>query len=100
MLINRNINVDGHRTSMRLEPQFWAALSFIAEREDVSICELCTEIEHGTKSLSRTAAVRAFITAYLMQISMHGDGQPKAQTTHGENKPQDIEEFEGSRFAS
>ena len=79
MLVNRNITVGGQRTSIRLEPEFWAALSFIAERESVSVDELCTEIDSGAGKLSRTAAVRVFIASYAVQLSQRTDAQPERQ---------------------
>lgn len=69
LLVNRNINVDGHRTSIRLEPEFWARLADIAEREYLTIDELCTEIDSGAGDLSRTAAVRVFITSYMVRLA-------------------------------
>lgn len=65
MLVNRNIIVGGHRTSIRLEPEFWEALAEIAEREGQTIHHLCTEIDRAARELSRTAAVRIFVVAYL-----------------------------------
>lgn len=64
MLINRNITVGRHRTSIRLEPEFWERLGSIAQRESLSIDQLCTEIDRGAGGLSRTAAIRVFITDY------------------------------------
>lgn len=67
MLINRNITVGGHRTSIRLEPEFWAGLAAIAEREHMTVDQLCTDIDRGAGGLSRTAAVRVFITSYMVR---------------------------------
>lgn len=68
MLINRNITVNGHRTSVRLEPEFWAGLTDIAQREHLTIDQLCTEIDRGAGGLSRTAAIRVFITSYMVRL--------------------------------
>lgn len=67
MLINRNITVNGHRTSIRLEPEFWAGLADIARRENLSIDALCGEVDRGAGGLSRTAAIRVFIASYMMR---------------------------------
>lgn len=75
MLINRNITVNGHRTSIRLEPEFWSAFADIAKREYITIDELCTEIDRGAGKLSRTAAVRVFTTCYMMRLTQ----QPAVQ---------------------
>lgn len=69
MLINRNITVNGHRTSVRLEPEFWAGLTDIAKRENLTIDELCTEVDRSSGGLSRTAAIRVFITSYMVRLA-------------------------------
>ncbi len=40
MLVNRNITMGSLRTSMRLEPEFWAALTEISAREKLDIDQL------------------------------------------------------------
>ena len=95
MLINRNITVDGHRTSIRLEPEFWAGLADIAQREHVTIDELCTEGDRGAGSLSRTAAIRVFITSYMVRAAQQTAGQlsrpfaPVAATSSDSNQTTD-----------
>lgn len=63
-LINKNIMVAGHRTSMRLEPEMWDALAEICQREKSSIRDICTIIDASRGSSSLTSAVRVFILAY------------------------------------
>lgn len=64
-LINKNIVVAGHRTSMRLEPEMWDALAEICNREKSSIKDICTLIDSSRGSTSLTSAVRVFILAYF-----------------------------------
>lgn len=68
-LQSRNVTVDGHRTSLRLEQDVWAALEEICEREDMSVHEICTLIEQRRTGSSRTAAVRAFILGYFREAA-------------------------------
>lgn len=56
------------RTSVRLEPQFWDALSDIAARERVTVDRLCTIIDANAGELGRTAAIRVFIASYFAEI--------------------------------
>lgn len=65
MLVNRNITVGDLRTSVRLEPEFWSALSDISAREKVRVDELCTIIDAHLGELGRTAAIRVFIASYF-----------------------------------
>lgn len=71
MLINRNITVGGLRTSVRLEPEFWDALWEIADRERMSVDQVCTAIDRAAGDLSRTAAIRLFIVAYFDRARSH-----------------------------
>jgi len=68
-LQSRNVTVDGHRTSLRLEQDVWNALEEICTREDMSVHEICSLIEQRRKGSSRTAAVRAFILGYFREAA-------------------------------
>ncbi|NNE86008.1 MAG: ribbon-helix-helix domain-containing protein [Alphaproteobacteria bacterium] len=76
MLINRNITVNGHRTSIRLEPEFWAGLADIARYENLTIDQLCSEVDRGAGELSRTAAIRVFIASYAVRRAAQSAEQP------------------------
>ncbi len=65
MFVNRNITVGSLRTSVRLEPEFWTALTEISAREKLGIDQLCTMIDGHLGELGRTAGIRVFITSYL-----------------------------------
>jgi len=63
-LQSRNILIDTHRTSMRLEPEMWEALADIARREGISVNALCKRVSNGRKQSSLTSAMRVFVLAY------------------------------------
>ena len=64
-LINRNVTVGGHRTSIRLERAMWDALRQICEREHKALNELVTEIERQRVESSLTAAIRVYLLRYF-----------------------------------
>ncbi len=64
-LINRNVTVNGHRTSMRLEPAMWEAMEDICHREHLSVHEVCSYVELRRTQSSLTAAMRVFILGYF-----------------------------------
>jgi len=66
--MSRNIVVNGHRTSMRLEEAGWEAIDDICRHENISLNDLCTAIDQRRSNSSRTAAVRAFIITYFRQL--------------------------------
>jgi predicted DNA-binding ribbon-helix-helix protein len=64
-LVSRNITVNGHRTSVRLEPDMWSGLSDICCRERASLHEICSIIaSHKLHNTSLTAAIRVFVMKY------------------------------------
>lgn len=45
MLEKRSFTLSGHRTSVAVEPEFWAALGGIAEAEAIALSALVTRID-------------------------------------------------------
>lgn len=69
-LVSRNINVQGRRTSVRLEPEMWAALRDIARREGCKTHDLCSLIAaRKNPRTSLTAAIRVFLMLYYRAAS-------------------------------
>jgi len=48
-LINRNVTVNGRRTSIRLEPEMWDALEEIAKRENVRVSDVVSRIDQNAR---------------------------------------------------
>jgi predicted DNA-binding ribbon-helix-helix protein len=69
-LVSRNVTIAGHRTSVRLEPEMWNALSEICRRECATSHEICTVVSmHKPSGTSLTAAIRVFVMAYFRAAS-------------------------------
>ena len=45
MLEKRSLSLSGHRTSIALEPEFWAALAALAAAENLTLGGLVTRID-------------------------------------------------------
>ncbi|NNM56540.1 ribbon-helix-helix domain-containing protein [Acidocella sp.] len=45
MLEKRSLSLSGHRTSIALEPEFWAALTALAVGENLTLAALVTRID-------------------------------------------------------
>ncbi len=67
--INRNVTINGHRTSLRLEPAIWDAVADICDKEELTIHELITLIDQRRNEINRTSAVRTFIVTYLHALA-------------------------------
>ncbi|MBI1206046.1 MAG: hypothetical protein GC191_02025 [Azospirillum sp.] len=81
-LVNRNVTVNGRRTSIRLEPQMWDALHDICQREGMTVHQICTLVEERRRRRggSLTAAIRVFILAYFRQAATQ---EGHARAGHG-----------------
>lgn len=64
-LVNRNVIAERGRTSMRLEPELWDALTEICARERIDVGELVRRVEAERPSGGRTSAVRVYIVKYF-----------------------------------
>jgi len=64
----RNIVVAGRRTSVRLEPMMWDALSEIADQEQKTVHQLVTEVDRQRTESSLTAAIRVYIVRFYRSV--------------------------------
>jgi predicted DNA-binding ribbon-helix-helix protein len=80
-LVNRNVTVGGHRTSVRLEPAMWHALQEVCAREHVSLHAAVSVIAEARSESSLTSAIRAYLLCYFQSAATE-DGHRDAG--HGE----------------
>lgn len=73
-LVCRNVTVNGRRTSLRMEPLLWDSLKEIVERENLSINQVCSEIDDRRGGANLTAALRVFIISYYRSAAFAGSG--------------------------
>jgi predicted DNA-binding ribbon-helix-helix protein len=64
-LRKRSFQLAGHRTSVALEPEFWAVLEAAAARRGCSLAGLVTEIDTARAAVARplASALRVFALA-------------------------------------
>lgn len=92
MLVQKNVTVNGRRTSMRLEPLVWESLDDICNREGTSVNEVVSFVETKVISLHRVcpnlaSSVSAFVAEYYRatvteeghRLAGHGQGAPLEQ---------------------
>ena len=77
-LVIRHVNVQGHRTTVRLEPQIWESMTEICRREFCTPHDVCSYVaERRWSHGSLTSAVRVFIHDYF-RTSATEDGHRTA----------------------
>jgi len=77
-LVSRNVTVNGRRTSIRLEPEMWAGLKEIMQREGCTLHRMCSMVsDYKHPDTSFTAAIRVFVMAYY-KAAATDDGHRQA----------------------
>ena len=62
-LHKRSVTIAGHRTSLSLEPEFWAALEAAARARGLSLARLVGEIDRERAGRNLSSAIRVFLLA-------------------------------------
>jgi predicted DNA-binding ribbon-helix-helix protein len=82
-LVNRNVTMSSHRTSMRMEPEMWAAIHDICMRENIPTDELIRQAEAAAGEGGRSSAVRIFVLGYFRALAMpHGAAIARRNGSH------------------
>ena len=87
MLDNRNVIVNGSRTSIRLEPVFWDALAEIAASEGRTIHEICSMVDRSRRDSSLTASLRVQILSYFREAATPDGHRLAGHGADGVGKP-------------
>jgi predicted DNA-binding ribbon-helix-helix protein len=67
LVVKRSIVVGGHKTSVSLEDEFWAALKKIAVRHRVTLSNLIGSIDSQRQHGNLSSAVRLFVLQHYAQ---------------------------------
>jgi len=60
----RSLTIAGHRTSIAIEPEFWAGLEALAEASGKSIAAMVGEIDEAREVQNLSSAVRLAVLAW------------------------------------
>lgn len=94
-LVIRNVTVLGKRTSLRMEPQMWDALSDVCARERLTPHDICSMIaERKEPEASLTGAIRVFLLSYFRQAASE---EGHARAGHGGGRLRRMEEIFADR---
>jgi predicted DNA-binding ribbon-helix-helix protein len=59
--LKRSLTIAGHRTSISLEPEFWAALTIIAAANNKSVAAIVSEIDQQRGQRNLSSATRVWL---------------------------------------
>jgi predicted DNA-binding ribbon-helix-helix protein len=69
VVIKRSILINGRKTSVSLENEFWGALHEIAEHENLAISALVEVINQGRDNINLSSAIRVFVFNHYRPIN-------------------------------
>jgi predicted DNA-binding ribbon-helix-helix protein len=81
LVVKRSIVVGGHKTSVSLEDEFWAALKKIAVSHRVTLSDLVGSIDSQRQHGNLSSAVRLFVLNHYRQRVEVPDVWPVASET-------------------
>ena len=73
LVVKRSVIIDGHKTSMSLEDDFWQGVKKIAAGRRVTIAGLVHEIDRQRQQGNLSSAVRLFVLEYYRSRAHAGD---------------------------
>jgi predicted DNA-binding ribbon-helix-helix protein len=66
-LRKRSFSISGHRTSVALEPEFWAELETEAREKTLSLAALVALVDAGRGSCNLASALRVHVLAEALE---------------------------------
>jgi predicted DNA-binding ribbon-helix-helix protein len=60
-IVKYSINIEGRRTSISLEPSFWASAHFVAAEEKIPFGTLCAQIDERRSEGNLSSAIRVYV---------------------------------------
>jgi predicted DNA-binding ribbon-helix-helix protein len=75
-IIKRSVVLDGHKTSVSLENEFWDGLCEIARRERLTPSALVERIARGRNSKNLSSALRVFVFGHFRQKTFSNEPDP------------------------
>ena len=64
LIVKRSVVINGHKTSVSVEDQFWSVLKEIAAERQVSLSELVAMVDHDRGKVGNlSSALRLFVLA-------------------------------------
>ncbi len=61
MLQKHSLTINGHATSITLEPEFWDALRTIADGQKIALAALVAQIDATRGDQNLSSAIRVFV---------------------------------------
>lgn len=78
-IIKRSVMLDGHKTSVSLENEFWEGLREIAGRQKANLSSLVRQIDRNRSNGNLSSAIRVFVFNHFRAPIAAAVAQPVAE---------------------
>jgi predicted DNA-binding ribbon-helix-helix protein len=68
-IIKRSVVLDGHKTSVSLENEFWEGLREIADQQQANLSSLVRQIDRDRSTGNLSSAIRVFVYKHFRRDS-------------------------------
>ena len=85
-IIKRSIELNGHKTSVSLEDEFWTSVRSIVHAQNMSLPSLLQIIDQNREGANLSSAIRVHVLSYFrarVEPSTPGPRLPPALPPHG-----------------
>jgi len=82
LIVKHSVVIDGHKTSVSLEDQFWSGLKEIAHAQEATLSKLVAKIDEARQHSNLSSAIRLFV---LDQLRTNGNSNIALAPTCVEN---------------
>ena len=65
-VVKRSLSIQGHRTSISLEEEFWQVLKAMADERGVSLAALVTEVDQARSRVNLSSALRVHVLRHAL----------------------------------
>ena len=95
-VIKRSIFINGRKTSVSLENEFWAGLHDIAKSRKTTAAELAGEIDRQRTTVNLSSAIRIYVYNYFRsKEGGHAEGNPAQHHLDGRSLRAQADKYRG-----
>ncbi|MFZ0056679.1 MAG: ribbon-helix-helix domain-containing protein [Pseudolabrys sp.] len=95
-VIKRSIFINGRKTSVSLENEFWAGLHDIAKSRKTTAAELVGEIDRQRTTVNLSSAIRIYVYNYFRsKEGGHAEGNPAQHHLDGRSLRAQADKYRG-----
>ena len=95
-VIKRSIFINGRKTSVSLENEFWVGLHDIAKSRKITAAELVGEIDRQRTTVNLSSAIRIYVYNYFRsKEGGHAEGNPAQHHLDGRSLRAQADKYRG-----